>query len=357
VTELPEASAIKLADRLRLSTVRACAALNLLERRFFEPPSDDGTTLTVVVQQVLSILKQRRGALFSQLLTLIRSVSAFDIVTEGMLREILGHLASPDEAFIEQASDGRYILTEKGEKLVHGPEFYAAFRTTDQWEIIAKEERKIGSISLSNQMRLGETFCLGGKRWEVTRLDLRHYRATVVPSLAGGIPLFDPTLVPEVHEQLALEMRRVLESDDVPADLDAMAAAHLRQGRSTYSQLGLARRALVQAGDLCYLLSWRGTRFNKVLVEVLRAKGFVSSADEVGVTIAAPDVSNLAAALSADLPSLKELSEHVGGILNGKYDRHIPQQLLKEYWSMRHGHLDADVREFCRSIPAESWAV
>ena len=99
-----------------------------------------------------SIIRQRRGSLFSQLLNLIQSVAAFDIVTEAMLRQILAHLASPDEDFIEEANDGRFILTEKGERLVDSPEFYAAFRTTDQWEIVKQDDRKVGCISLSNAL-------------------------------------------------------------------------------------------------------------------------------------------------------------------------------------------------------------
>lgn len=353
VTELPQASAIKLGDRLRLSTVRACAALNLLERRFFEPPTDDGTTLTVVVQQVLSIVKQRRGALLSQLLNLVQSVAAFDIVTEKMLRQILGHLASPDEAFIEETADGRYILTEKGEKLVHSKEFYAAFRTTDQWDIVANDERKIGSISLSNALAVGETFCLDGKRWEVTRLDLRHYRAIVVPTLAGCVPIFDGMLVPEIHEEIGLEMRRVLEADETPSDLDLVAATHLNQGRSTYKQLELDNRALVQDGDLCHLFSWKGTRFNRLLVEALRSKGFVCRADEVAVTIVA-DAGHVAAAFARDLPTVAALSATVSGIFNGKYDRHVPKQLLRQYWAMRHASLEPLLHDFCSSslVPA-----
>jgi ATP-dependent Lhr-like helicase len=350
VTELAQSSAIKLGDRLRLSTVRACAALNLLEQRFFEPPKDDGTTLTVVIQQVLSILKQRRGALFSQLLNLIQSVAAFGIVTEKMLRHILAHIASPDEGLIEEVSDGRYVLTEKGEKLVHGPEFYAAFRTTDQWEVVAQDERKVGFISLSNALAVGETFCLAGNRWEVTRLDLRHYRATVVPSLAGGIPIFDPMLVPEVHKQLAREMRRVLESDHVPVDLDPVAARHLQEGRSTYREFNLTERALVEDGDLVHVLSWRGTHFNKLLAEVVRAKGYMCRADEVGVTIAGSESDPIRAVFVGDLPTLDELSANVSGILNGKYDRHVPEKGLREYWATRHRQLESELTEFCRSV-------
>ena len=350
VTELPRSSAIKLGDRLRLSTVRACAALNLLEQRFFEPPSDDGTTLSVVFQEALSIIKQRGSVSFSQLLNVLQSVAAFDIVTEKILRHLVAHVASPDQGFIEETSDGRYILTQKGEKLVHAPEFYAAFRTTEQWDIVAEDKRKVGSISLSNALTVGDTFCLDGDRWEVTWLDLRHYRATVKPSLGGGIPIFDPMLTPEIHERLAQEMRRVLEAGDVPADLDPIAVRHLEEGRSTYKQLDLATHALVQDGDLCHVISWRGSRFNKLLVELLRSLGFLCSADEVGVTVVCDDARRIIAALAGELPTVSALSPQVGGILNGKYDRHVPKPLLRQFWATRHASLEPSLQDFCRSL-------
>ena len=348
ITERPLESAVKLGDRLRLSTVRACAALNLLERRYFEPPGDDGTALSVVVQQVMSIIMQRSGILFSELLNLIQSVAAFRFVTENMLRQIVANLESP-ECFIEQTSEGRYILTEKGEKLVHGSEFYASFQTTDQWDIVADDGRKVGSISLSNVLRVGDSFCLSGSPWEVTRLDLRHYRATVVPAVAGAVPVFDPALAGEVHGELALEMRRVLESNVVPTDLDPVAALHLEQGRATFNQLGLANQVLVASGELCHLLSWRGTRYNKLLAEVLRMKGFACTPDEMGVTIAASEAGPIAAALADDLPTLDELSARIRGVIHGKYDRQVPEQVLRNYWVTRHRHLEGQLLAFCKN--------
>jgi hypothetical protein len=51
---------------------------------------------------------------------------------------------------------------------------------------------------------------------------------------------------------------------------------------------------------------------------MLRALGFVCSADEVGVTIVSDNALKVGAGLTGELPTLAEVSAHVGGILNRK---------------------------------------
>ena len=50
---------------------------------------------------------------------------------------------------------------------------------------------------------------------------------------------------------------------------------------------------------------------------------------------------------------MTELSKNVGAILNGKYDRHVPEQLLRAYWASRHAPLEVDLHEFCHTAVAE----
>lgn len=352
VTERPFASASKISDRLRLSTVRACAALNLLERRCFEPPVDDGTMLSVAVQQVLSILKQENGGNIQLLRQQVEAVAAFDFVTERRLRTLLEHLAAAEQGFLERVAEGRYILTEKGEKLVHAPEFYASFQASDQWDVVAVGAGKVGQISLSNPLSVGETFRLSGTAWEVRHLDRRHYRVVVVPASSGPVPAFDCALMAGVSEQLATEMREVLSSESVPGDLDAMAAGHLREGRTTFRSLGLDQQQLVADGDLCHLFSWRGTRFNALLAVLMRQNGFACSVTEAGVTIASSSRQAVALTLAQGWPGLEELSGHLGPTLVGKHDRKVPPDLLRQYWVHRHVPLEKQLVEFCSAFSA-----
>jgi len=356
ITERPLASATKVGDRLRLSTVLACAALNLLEQRYFEPPVDDGATLSVVVQQLLSIIKQKNGANVPQLLGLLGCVAAFDFLTERMLRKMVEHLATPEQAYLEATQDGRYILTEKGEKLVCSIEFYPAFQVTDQWDVVAHGTGKVGQISLSNPLVVGDTFRLAGTAWQVKHLDQRHYRAVVVPALAGPVPTFDFTHFAGVDEQLALEMRLVLSSLEIPPDLDGLAAQHLGEGRATYRSLGLDNHNLVADGDLSQLFSWRGTRFNSLVALVLRSKGHVCSFNEVAVTVVCRDRARILAALTGGLPELDQLSEHVGPIAGGKHDRKVPPEILRQHWVHRHASLYKAVGHFCATLGSSGHA-
>lgn len=349
ITEHPLQSAIKIGDRLRLSTVRACAALNLLEQRYFEPSTDDGTTLSVVVQQLLSIIKQRGGANVPYLLNIMQSVAAFDFVTERRLREMVEHLATPGQGFLEPTVAGCYILTEKGEKLVHALEFYAAFQVSDQWDVVEHDSGKVGQISLGNPLVLGDKIRLAGTAWEVKHVDLRHYRVVVVPASTGSVPTFDYNLFAGVDGQLAQEMQVVLSAPVIPADLDRVASQHLCEGRAAYQAFQLQDQCLVADGEICHLFSWNGTRFNMLLAAVLRYSGFVCSFNEVAVTIAHGGLNDVAAALSGDFPSIEQLAERVGASANGKHDRKIPVHVLTQYWAHRHAALLKTVRAFCES--------
>ena len=348
VTEEPLGSALNLMHRLRLQTARACAALNLIEKGFIEPPMEDGTVCSVLFQQILSVIQQRNGAIFSQLLTLAHSVSAFQIFDEKSLRKLLNHLCLPTVGFLEEVPGGRLILSDKGERLVQSAEFYAAFLTADQWDVVCSN-RKIGWISLANALSPGDRFCLDGTGWQVIHTDARHNRLSVMPAASGGIPVFDSRTWEEVHEELASEMRRVLEDDHIPLDLDRIAARHLTEGRAAYASSNLKSQIFLSDGEDCHLLSWKGGRFNRLLGMVLGTKGFVCGTNEVGVSIVGAQTDELRAALATDLPSLHDLSRQAA-VLEGKYDRHIPEDIRRSLWIKRHAPLANDVYAFCNSV-------
>lgn len=348
VTEKSLGSARTLMQRLRIQTARACAALNLIEKGFIEPPKLDGTMWSVVLQQILSLTKERNGVLFSQIQALMHSVAAFSAVNEKSLRALLTKVCEPDTGFLEWTSEGRFILTERGERLVHSSEFYATFRTSDQWDVVSGQ-RKVGWISLANPLSIGDRFRLGGKPWQVVNIDPRHNRVYVLPAAAGRIPFFDIGLWEEVHEEIASEMRRILEGTTIPEDLDRLSAKHLAEGRAEYASADLKSRTSIPDGDDCQLFTWKGTGFNRLLAMTLAAKGFVCASNEVGVSIAATRPKDAEAALARDLPDLPRLSLEITH-LEGNYDRHVPEELLRENWIKRHTPLEVDVHEFCKSL-------
>jgi ATP-dependent Lhr-like helicase len=353
ITEENLASPVTLFDRLRLNTARALATLNLLEQRFIEPPPSDGTMLSVLFQQVLSRVKQGNGATFPEILRLVRACSAFKPVTPAQLEDLLTHLSEKEAGFLELAPDGAYVLSEKGEKLVYSPEFYAAFRTSATCEIVS-DSRRVGLISLTNFLEKGDTICLDGKSWQVTGFDFRKNKVSVVPGSGGRLPIFDPTGASEVHERIAQAMKITLAEEVSAEDLDPLARRHLDEGRRTYAQYDLSHRRLIEEGDDCYLFTWAGSRFNNLLAKLLRSEGIVCGGNEVAVLAPSVDRKEITRVLTGHLPSLADLSTTGSPPLQGKYDRRLPEALLREDWRRRHSDDEERLHEFCRCAGQEN---
>ena len=190
---------------------------------------------------------------------------------------------------------------------------------------------------------------LNGTAWEVVHTDARHNRLSVKPAASGGIPVFDSRTWEEVDGMLAREMRRLLEDDYVPDDLDPIAARHLIEARKSYAANDLASQTVIPDGEDCHLLTWQGSRFNRLVAMILGGKGFVCSANEVGVSVAGSHSDRLRAALATDVPSIDDLSSQAA-VLEGKYDRHVPEELRKRHWVKRHKPLEDDVTAFSEAI-------
>ena len=223
-------------------------------------------------RQLFSIEKRLRLTRVLSVMVFSRVVvDAIELIEVGRCRMRVSAAAylSNDLAEIvvgaEQPREGAAIvgLSDKGERLVQSAEFYAAFLTADQWDVVCSN-RKIGWISLANALSPGDRFCLDGTGWQVIHPDARHNRLSVMPAASGGIPVFDSRTWEEVHEELASEMRRVLEDDHIPLDLDRIAARHLTEGRAAYASSNLKSQIFLSDGEDCHLLSWKGGRFNRL---------------------------------------------------------------------------------------------
>jgi ATP-dependent Lhr-like helicase len=338
VTEQQLESSVSLLDRLRLDTVRAVAAINLLQKRFVEPPVVDGTMLTAVFQQTLSFISERGGATLMELQRLIRSVTPFQRLSEASYKQLY---LSPE---------GKYFLAQKGEKLLESDEFYACFQTGAVWDVWSARER-IGSISLANPVAIGNLLCLAGRSWRISAIQDSRNRIDVEPGPGGRIPYFDPGDGENIHEVLAKEMRKVLEQHDEPErGCDKEASRFLEEGRMAYSRACLGENALVDDGGVCHILTWMGSQFNALLAVLLRKKGFTCGANEISVTVPAATVDEIRQAITTDNASIDELAGFVEALLYGKFDKWIPEQVLRQDWADRYRYLEQPLTDFCTSL-------
>ncbi len=129
-------SSSSILHELRPNIVRAVAAINLLVARFVEPPTECDALATALLHQTLSLIAEKGAAKADSLYRMLCGPGVFSSVTPGDFAEILRHAAGPANKLIEQAPDGTLMLAEKGERIVQSRDFFALFRSDDEWRLI-----------------------------------------------------------------------------------------------------------------------------------------------------------------------------------------------------------------------------
>jgi ATP-dependent Lhr-like helicase len=325
-----------LSDRLREGLVQTTATIRLLLEKWFEPPRPGGLHLSTMVQQVLSMIAERGGVTASDVSRTLISDGPFAGLGSENLVALLRELGRRD--LIVQESSGALLLGQLGEKLVDSYEFYAAFASGEEWQIV-QDGRRLGTLPIESPVFEGTCIIFGGRRWKILNVCAEPAVLTVAPDPSGRAPRFDSGR-PMVHGRIRQEMRRILEEDAEIGFLDPGARGLLREARLFYSQAGLSKRAWVMDGKTVLLLPWAGDFANNALVLLLRALGLpMGSNDGLVVTCGGWPIERLIDGCS-DIVELKEVDllgmlKDVENLGQSKWDWALPRELLvQSYASM-----------------------
>jgi len=239
---------------------------------------------------------------------------------------------------IVQESSGALLLGQLGEKLVDSYEFYAAFASGEEWQIM-QDGRTLGTLPIESPVFEGMCIIFGGRRWKILNVCAEPAVLMVAPDPSGRAPRFDSGR-PMVHERIRHEMRQILEEDGEIRFLDPGARELLREARLFYSQAGLSKRAWVMDGEAVLLLPWAGDFANNALVLLLRALGLPrGSNDGLLVTCVGWPIERLIDGCS-DIVELKDVDllgmlKDVENLGQSKWDWALPRELLvQSYASM-----------------------
>jgi len=261
--------------RLFLPLVQAIAAIELMLRKWVEPPDINAQDLSTLVQQILSILVQKGGATAAEIYELVRRSFAFCHIGLDVFEKLLRDLGAAD--MIEQVEGGDLILGLEGERLTEHYEFYAAFTTPDEYEV-TYAGMVIGTVqSMQLPFSVGQHLLLGGKRWAIVSVEERRKMLVVEPSQkkqvtrwcgSGGL----------VHSELRRTMLDLLTSDYIPPWLEKTSREVLSWARAVAREMQLADIVYVQ--DNCpYLFTWMGSKGNRALQFFFSANGFETSSE------------------------------------------------------------------------------
>jgi len=322
-------------DLLRLDLVEAIAVVRLLLRRWYEPPVADRLHLSTLVQQVMSLVAQLGGVRAADAYEALCRSGPFADVTKAMFVDLLRALGAHD--LLMQSSDGTILLGEKGERLVNHYDFYAAFVSPEEYRIVA-DGKPLGTLPITQPLVENMVLIFAGRRWRVTAFDERERVVEVVSSPAGRVPVFGGQRG-AVHDEIRIEMRRVLEETEVPPYLDSVAQRLLADGRRNYHRLQLDRRRVVRSGDTWHLFPWVGDRAASTIAVQLQALEFDADAESGVVTIHGAPYDALTVTLrrlaEAGALDAVDLAATVLNKQGEKYDSFLSDRLLCQEYARR----------------------
>lgn len=247
-----------LVDLLRVKLVRSIAMIELMLRRWCEPPKPQSLHLSTLVHQILSVVAERGGERAKNLYETLCEKGPFTNVSTELFIKVLRQLGHKDVCLLEQAADGHLLLGKVGEKLVEHYSFFAVFKTPVEYRVTV-DGRELGTLPLNNVMATGVTIIFAGRRWEVVDVDSDKKEISVKPSDAGAAVSFegDPG---DVHDNVITEMRSIYLGEIVPRYLDDEAKLLLSQGRATFFGNRLDSRRIIETGsNKAFIATWAGT--------------------------------------------------------------------------------------------------
>ncbi len=330
-------------DGLSMDLVRSIAMAELiLKDRWVEPPCEPKLPYSLLYHQTLQYLKPGIGCRFDELCQEVLSMYPFRHIPKSDYKVLLRHMVATGH--LERMEDGTLLIGPEGEKVAFNREFCSVFDTGKEFEV-RFEGKAIGSIQIVPDV--GDLIQLAGRVWEVAATDMKEYRADVVESdgtvntpWSSGIPGLDTRILRKMKEVL-------ITSDDYPY-LDEDARACLRLCRNIGYDQGVGR-TFVPRDKGFRIYPWLGSRQFDTLKRAL-----IAVADVSGVHCRQPyyiDVatdlteSQLRSAVNDILETTdgRNLIHDTDDLQLGKYDRYVPERLLRKQFLTDELDLDFEI--------------
>lgn len=313
--------------------LRAVALTRLMLEKWLEPPDIDRLHLSTLVHQILSCLKQTGGASAARLYETLVQRGPFQQVTTEMFQLVLKGLG--EKKVIEQCPDGDLILAPLGERITSGFDFYAAFKTNDEF-VIRNGEEPIGSLPADVIPPVGEHLILAGRRWRVEEIDPVAKVVFVAADRGGKAPEF-LSEGGELHTRVVQEMHAVLRDNDEPQWLDQAGRLLLRAARNIARNGGLIKVDILVHPREIQWFPWVGTRGFETLRAFARSAGIKHEADRLSIFYQLGSIEDFIAHLK-DITTSKTNAADLADFLSvkaiEKFDAFLPDKVL----NMANGH-------------------
>lgn len=274
-----ESSNLFLYATTQWSLLQSVACWLLYKESFIEPPEKNEKPYDILVHQALSITKGHSGILLIELIKQLKENSAFNLIEQSEIEEILQHLIEID--FLEKLQH-EVIIGVDGEKVVNSREFYSVFKTEENFKVV-NTGNTIGEIPFSPQIIEDENILLSAKIWKIKFVDHKAKKIEVIPAKDGKKPMFFGGGA-VVHQKIREKMFEILYSKTEYDFLDEPSFDEIEMMRNDFAVFDIkdlqSERPLLTAEKHLQLFTFTGTRINRTIQLLLNIAGIKNTLDD-----------------------------------------------------------------------------
>lgn len=210
------------------------ACYELLKDGFLEP-GKKVNRYDILIQQILSILKQTSGIERQILIAKISKNWAFTGIKEAEIQNIIDHLIQL--ALVENLKK-ELILGVESQYLVTSKDFYAVFEAVAGFKVIYNNTKTIGEIDSIPLGRssdyIGENIFLSAQIWKITHVDEKKRKCFVDKANDGKPPAFSGNSSSDTHLRIREKMLEIVIGDKNFGYIDNQSKIELRDLRKSF---------------------------------------------------------------------------------------------------------------------------
>lgn len=308
-------------DALRLDTVQAIAMVELMLKRWNEPPNVNRLHLSTLVHQVLSLICQKGGLNAQDAWEHLIESGIFRNIDKPLFTQILKRMGHPEIRLLEQATDGTLLLGAEAEIITDKFDFYAVFETPEEFRVVFKN-KEIGKLPMALPYKSGDLLIFGGRYWKVESVDAERHEIIVDTSAGGVPPKFSGDSSPQ-SDVVVAEMRRIYEGIDIPRYLDQIAISLLQDARKAYDAYDLRSKQVIPWNGGYLLFPWLGSAGLTAVILALMQEDL--SVERQSVCISVKRCTQ-----DALLTTLKKLQQN-GNLTEETLASRIPEKKIDKY--------------------------
>ncbi|MBO5566842.1 MAG: DEAD/DEAH box helicase [Succinivibrio sp.] len=310
-------------------TFLSVAMINLLLQRWYEPPMEHEYAFSTLLQQTLSVIASFGSVSAKNLYELLCKYGPFSICTPEIFMKFLKDLGEKD--LIVQLNDKSLTLGLEGEKLVSNWNFYASFKTPDEYTI-ENDNRKIGTVPLNQPISIDDTFLFAGRGWKVVYFSQERKIIGVKSYPHDAQPLVVNGTSGRIHDAIREEMFRLYTEGKIPPYLNKNARMHCILGIRNFNTNNLKTRHIIEGPKGYQIYPWKGDRVIRTIILMLKQESIKAIQWKSHIELGFTSMDTLKEAVKkilekADTITATELVAKVKNIDIDKHDIYLSQEL------------------------------